>query len=107
MPRPPAASVTQIFEVLKKENIFNKDGNVKKKSDKIWKRASVLLNNVIISSTLYFYVTKNWNGLGDKLKEYWSPNEYCDNDDKLKNEREKIIDKCIEITFFINFNADD
>ena len=78
----------------------------KKKTDQVWKRASSLLNKVVESSTIYFYVTKDCNGLGLKLQEYWSQNESIEKSKKDKVE-EKLINKCPELNFQICFSEEE
>ena len=106
MPRKRAASVEEIFGSLQRENVFNENGSIKKKTDPVWKKASSLLKKVIDSTTLYFYVCQNWNGLKDKLEEYWSQ-QVCTVIKNIKTEEKKIINNCQEFTFVIDFDEEE
>ncbi|XP_016842935.1 uncharacterized protein LOC107981466 [Nasonia vitripennis] len=103
MPRCTATSVEQIFEILQKKIVFNKNGSIVKKSDKLWKEASSSIKNVVCGTTLYFYVAKDWNGLATKLKEYYRQNENPECAASVKKDS-KIIDDCPKLVFTIIFD---
>lgn len=72
MPRPAALSPYQIESVFQTINPFLGNGKVIRKSDKLWKQASLQLHNLVNGTTLYFYITKDWNNLKTKLTKYWA-----------------------------------
>ena len=106
MPRKPAASVEEIFGSLQRENVFNVNESIKKKTDGVWKKASYSLKKVIDNTTLYFYVCQNWNGLKDKLEKYWCQ-QVCTVIKNIKTEEKKIINNCQEFTFVIDFDEEE
>lgn len=85
MPRPPAVTPDQIESVLQKISPFQNNGEIMKKSDKIWKQASTRLCKVISNATLYFYIKKDWNGITTRLKKYWNVPEVPFNDKQKKD----------------------
>lgn len=76
--RAPAKTVDEIFKVIKSQFVFQDNGRILTKSDKIWKTCSNKLNNCLKSETLYCYVRDNWQGLKDRLLEYYSNNKKYD-----------------------------
>lgn len=98
-------SGTNIWNSAKKI-VFNKNGSVVKKSDKLWKEASSSIKNVVCGTTLYFYVAKDWNGLATKLKDYYRQNENPECAATVKKDS-KIINDCPKLVFTIIFDKSE
>ncbi|KAJ8673077.1 hypothetical protein QAD02_004338 [Eretmocerus hayati] len=95
MPRFPAVSVEEIFEELKGKEIFEPNGTLVSSTERVWKRASLRLNNKITPTTLRFYVAKDWKNLRQKLKTYNT--QYGKHGFIYTSSR--LIDRCLEMKF--------
>lgn len=108
MPRSASVHPTEIETILKKINPFDQNGQLLKKSDAVWKKASSLLKNAITGPTLYFYLKRDWNNLSRDLIKYWTENGAF----KKKNLPEsvikpKLIDHCPEKHIHLNVSEDE
>ncbi|CAH1110397.1 unnamed protein product [Psylliodes chrysocephalus] len=72
MPRKAMANFEVFLEIMQNSEIFDENEQLKSRSDKVWKEASLNISDKLLPNTLNFYLRNNrWN-LKNKLEKYFN-----------------------------------